>query len=941
MSSRIVELKLQVEGAQTLEQMENALNEINTELSQVDVNSDAFRDLSKAAQEANGRIEAVNSQIEGVTSLQKAEGVVKLGEGLVGGFAAAQSAAALFGSESSEALQEAADQAVLLFTALDGLKRVTEAFSAENIKAYAAITKGITQSTVATRLFGTTTRAALTATGIGALIVAIGVLIANWEEVTGAVKSFGNSVRSAINDNIPFLGRFIDSIESIFERIGSLNGLLAGTGAVLRDIFTFNFDSLGESFAAAADEANRLNEAQEQLKEFNENTSDEIERQIALLEAKGGQEEKIFELKKQQLETQIELVRATGDENDELDDLENNLKILNIQEENRLLAVEKVRLEKQKEAQEERKAAAERRANIIAEQKELLTSSKNLQAEIDKIRARGLFPEQDFSEIFNTDELVGQFQLLSSNLEVEDGIFRFSGRLIDETGEIASLRTELNSLYERGINLFNEEYEIAEEIQTLQKQKLKLTSDYLTDKQGEIDRDNKIVELTEQALQLERERLLITLDVVEKEQEILDLKREQNLEELRNQADQERVNNLETRISLTNRLNDLSQRQSSNQAEELEINRDILILQNELAKLDKRELESQLRVNEESEGALLTAEEELNIRQQLANVNTQIFNNQRLLTREYSDQNIELADGKNILRDLNRQLKENRKEIQETGTDAEVLGQKIGEATQVLELLGQAISLAFEFNISNLSNQIGDTERELDALRREIDAFYEDQIDYEALLKDANGERYNEILENAKEQAKTEENLLRAEIDKENKIIEARNKIERTKQQQAVAEAAIQGAISVVQALPNLPLAAIVGALAAAQVALIANTDVPQQPPIPEFAEGGYTGDGNKNQVAGIVHAGEYVVPQKIVQTQEGSNMVATLEAMRKGFKGYQDGGIVQPPNAAGNVGMETSQVVNALENARIFVSVQEINDVNTNVRVIESRASL
>jgi uncharacterized protein YoxC len=56
------------------------------------------------------------------------------------------------------------------------------------------------------------------------------------------------------------------------------------------------------------------------------------------------------------------------------------------------------------------------------------------------------------------------------------------------------------------------------------------------------------------------------------------------------------------------------------------------------------------------------------------------------------------------------------------------------------------------------------------------------------------------------------------------------------------------------------------------------------------FAEGGYTGDGAKNDPAGIVHKGEVVWSQSDVAAVGGAQVA---NAMRPTYKGYQDGGIV------------------------------------------------
>lgn len=56
------------------------------------------------------------------------------------------------------------------------------------------------------------------------------------------------------------------------------------------------------------------------------------------------------------------------------------------------------------------------------------------------------------------------------------------------------------------------------------------------------------------------------------------------------------------------------------------------------------------------------------------------------------------------------------------------------------------------------------------------------------------------------------------------------------------------------------------------------------------FADGGYTGDGGKYQPAGVVHKGEYVFDQAAVKAAGGP---AAMEAMRRGLKGYANGGPV------------------------------------------------
>ncbi len=57
-----------------------------------------------------------------------------------------------------------------------------------------------------------------------------------------------------------------------------------------------------------------------------------------------------------------------------------------------------------------------------------------------------------------------------------------------------------------------------------------------------------------------------------------------------------------------------------------------------------------------------------------------------------------------------------------------------------------------------------------------------------------------------------------------------------------------------------------------------------------QFAEGGYTGHGGKYEPAGVVHKGEYVVPQSVNYNPVAQPHIRALERMRTG---YADGGYV------------------------------------------------
>jgi len=89
--------------------------------------------------------------------------------------------------------------------------------------------------------------------------------------------------------------------------------------------------------------------------------------------------------------------------------------------------------------------------------------------------------------------------------------------------------------------------------------------------------------------------------------------------------------------------------------------------------------------------------------------------------------------------------------------------------------------------------------------------------------------------------------------------------------------------------------AAIIGALGAVQLGIVASQQAPS------YAKGGYTKglgfkDESGQEVAGIVHGEEYVVPQWLKKDPEVAQVVEWLEAKRLGQspQGYEAGGEVK-----------------------------------------------
>lgn len=107
------------------------------------------------------------------------------------------------------------------------------------------------------------------------------------------------------------------------------------------------------------------------------------------------------------------------------------------------------------------------------------------------------------------------------------------------------------------------------------------------------------------------------------------------------------------------------------------------------------------------------------------------------------------------------------------------------------------------------------------------------------------------------------------------------------------------------------------------------------------YSEGGYTGDGDRYEVAGVVHRGEYVVPKPIMENPRVIDAVGTIEAIRRNKMAgsgipattpagsYADGGSTTPaamPEFTELV-TATQELREAARNIRAYVVLKDLDD--------------
>lgn len=813
---RIAELEIKLKGAKTLGELETTLEDINKELKDVDKNGKAFQDLAGLARQADAEVSELNLSLEGVTSQEKTDAALKLGEALVGGFAIASVAASAFGEEAGESVEEATAAAGQLLVVLDGVNKISQAFSAESIKGLKGIVSGFKSSAVGAKLFGNASRAALTVAGIGVLVGLLGVVIENWDSISAKVTEFGQKALNALKTVSPPLNLIISFVENLTEKVGSLSALFEGLAASISAIFSGDFDKVGEAFDEAVEKQQELERATEEYNKFQTEISDELQFQIDLMEEQGATQDEINAKKREALVLEADLLRAISERTDEQEE--------RLKELDRELQLFDARLERQREELEEQKRinAEKERQRVIEEQ--LLAQKERSQA-LDKER----------SSILN---------------------------LINRQIELASSRQEKITLLQQRSKVLNED-------------------------------------------------LLLTEELLAKAQE---------------------------------RREKLSQNEEKNKTSIIILNAEIAALQLQILNTGEK-----IRTTENNITNLFVQKakgvEAINtgLEQQLVNttkiqkVNVQIVQELTKFQAIFG----RISDGyDNFVTDVTSFTQEFAFEIQ----------------TAV-----QGINQLFDVLAANRANEIEKLQIELDQINEQIsdaenasDRAKDDLRELEDLANDVNGAR----LAGIQEEIVAEQEKVDAQIANEDALKAKRDQIEAELKKQKEndfkankkaqqIQAAIAGALAIVQSLANtvlpfpasLAAPAVIAGLTAAQIGAIGGQ------PVPKFAEGGFTQglgvkDSTGHEVAGVVHGGEWVANADMVASNK--SLFMALEGVQRGLRGFADGGFVNSRTPTpSDIPSFNNDMSSALQNANITVSVKEINDVSTNVRVLEQRASV
>lgn len=228
-----IALKVTTDTSQTQKAFANAQQELEeTRKALVDLalagkqGTAEFKQMEQRAGQLQDAIGDVNRRVTNLANdTPKLQILSEAATAIAGGFAVAQGAVALFGDENED-VQKAIMKTQGAMSLLNGVQSVANSLnkdSALSMKLNAAATNAyklaVGASTGALKLF----RLALIATGVGAAVVAVGMLVANFDKLTKAVTDFISGspmltkVIGYISDGFTKLGRAIGVIPSESE----------------------------------------------------------------------------------------------------------------------------------------------------------------------------------------------------------------------------------------------------------------------------------------------------------------------------------------------------------------------------------------------------------------------------------------------------------------------------------------------------------------------------------------------------------------------------------------------------------------------------------------------------------------------------------------------------------------------------------------------------
>ena len=371
-----------------------------------------FGEFSPEARKAEAALASARDKMEDFNDRVKAVNPDKFAQintivgGVARGFQAAQGAMALFGNQSKdlEKTMVKLQGAMALADGLEGLGKMQQQFS--------AIAGNIKGNVV--KAFSTL-RGAIIATGLGALAVLVGLVIANFD-----------SLKKVIMNLIPGLGSMVDFVGGLVQQFTDWVGITSAQDRAL-----------------------------EKLNKTTAKSNEQLDREIALLQARGDQVG-VFNKQREKLNNDLLLARANYGKNTEKEwakiilDTKNALEILKIEEkkynDDRAKAAGDAEAARLKAIKDKKDQAAK---DLEAENAKNKKHEQELQDELSGIKGAGIVKNAEQLKAQTTQDIADYQKSLKLKAEADDKAYQ------DQLKRDAALKQSKQDLFNASKDLAN------------------------------------------------------------------------------------------------------------------------------------------------------------------------------------------------------------------------------------------------------------------------------------------------------------------------------------------------------------------------------------------------------------------------------------------------------------------------------------------------------
>ena len=339
-------------SGQSVKGLKAELRELTQQMGTLDQNSAAFQNAAKKAGELQFKMKEVRDAIEQSNPEKKFVPFARAISSATSAFAGLQGAMALFGNEN-ENLQKQMVKLQAAMALSQGLNGILEARND-----FAELGNLIKGKVVAAF---TTLRGALIATGLGALVVILGTIIANWDKLVGTIEKAFPAFK-VVTD---FFKNFSQIANGVLESVTEGFKVI---GEVVSNIFKGEFSAAIDSaknFGKRVSVAYNKGYTEEDTKLKKQHDIETRKKELDLLEARGKDVRK----------KRIELMR------DELSLLEKGSKEYN----EKLIEIEKARTDLKKDLEEKEKERLKKKQDAINAE-----NISRAEFELNQLRARGI-----------------------------------------------------------------------------------------------------------------------------------------------------------------------------------------------------------------------------------------------------------------------------------------------------------------------------------------------------------------------------------------------------------------------------------------------------------------------------------------------------------------------------------------------------------------------